>query len=52
MESLQQAPDVTSKNTIWKFQQKHKKLEDQKTAMKNKDADLDETEKEVKEVYT
>ena len=28
------------------------KLEEQKTAMKNKDGDMVETEKEVKEVYT
>ena len=28
------------------------KLEEQKTAMKNKDGELVETEKEVKEVYT
>ena len=36
-----------------KFQHKlKKKLEEQKTVMKNKDGKLVETEKEVKEVYT
>ena len=53
VESLQKAPDIISENTLWKFQQKQKnKLEEQKTAMKNKDGELVETEKEVKEVYT
>ena len=33
------------------FKQKNK-LKEQKTAMKNKDGELVETEKEVKEVYT
>ena len=53
VESLQKAPGIISENTFWKFQQKQKnKLEEQKTAMKNKDGELVETEKEVKEVYT
>ena len=53
VESLQKAPGIISENTFWKFQQKHKnKLEELKTAMKNKDGELVETEKEVKEVYT
>ena len=53
VESLQKAPGIISENTFWKFQQKQKnKLKEQKTAMKNKDGELVETEKEVKEVYT
>ena len=53
VDSLQKAPGITSENTFWKFQQKQKKkLEEQKTAVKYKDGDLVETEKEVKEVYT
>ena len=48
VESLQKAPGIISENTFWKFQ----KIEEQKTAMKNKDGELVETEKEVKEVYT
>ena len=46
---------ITSENTFLKFQKKKitlKKLGKQNTAMKNKDCDLVETEKEVKEVYT
>ena len=50
VESLQKAPSITSENTFCKFQQK--KLEEQRTAMKNKDGDQVETEKEVKEGYT
>ena len=53
VESLQKAPGIISENTFCKFQQKQKnKLKEQKTAMKNKDGELVETEKEVKEVYT
>ena len=53
VESLQKAPGIINENTFWKFQQKQKnKLEEQKTAMKNKDGELVETEKEVKDVYT
>ena len=53
VESLQKAPGTTNENTFWIFQLKQKKeLEEQKTAMKNKDGDLVETEREVKEVYT
>ena len=53
VESLQKAPGIISENTFWKFQQKQKnKLKEQKTAMKNKDGELVETEKELKEVYT
>ena len=51
VESLQKAPGIISENTFWKFQQK-KILEEQKTAMKNKDGELVETEKELKDVYT
>ena len=50
---LVKTPGIISENPIWKFQQKQKnKLKEQKTAMKNKDGELVETEKEVKEVYT
>ena len=54
VESLQKAPGIIRENTFWKFQQKKQKnkLKEQKTAMKNKDGELVETEKEVKEVYT
>ena len=53
VDSLQKAPDIISENTFWKFQQKQKnKLKEQNTAMKNKDGERVETEKEVKEVYT
>ena len=53
VESLQNALGIISENTFWKFQQKQKKkLEVQKTAMKNKDGELVETEKEVKDIYT
>ena len=53
VESLQKSPGIISENTFTKFQQKQKnKLKEQKTAMKNKDGELVETEKEVKEVYT
>ena len=53
VESLQKAPGIINENTFCKFQQKQKnKLKEQKTAMKNKDGELVETEKEVKEVYT
>ena len=54
VEALQKAPGIISENTFWKFQQQKQKnkLKEQKTAMKNKDGELVETEKEVKEVYT
>ena len=53
VESLQNAPGNISENTFWKFHQKQKnKLKEQKIAMQNKDGELVETEKEVKEVYT
>ena len=44
VEPLQKVPSIISENTFWKFQQKK--------TMKNKDGELIETEKEVKEVYT
>ena len=48
VESIQKAPGIISENTFWKFQQKQKnKLKEQKTAIKNKDGELVETEKEV-----
>ena len=41
VESLQKAPGITSENTFWKLLQKQtKKLEEQKTAIKNKDGEL------------
>ena len=54
VESLQKAPALQVKihcgNKTTKKQKN--KLKEQKTAMKNKDGELVETEKEVKEVYT
>ena len=51
--SLQKAHVIISENTFWKFQQKQKKnLKGEKTAKKNKDGELVETEREVKELYT
>ena len=53
VESLLKVPGIINENTFWKFQQKQEnKLKEQKTAMKNKDGELVETEKAVKEVYT
>ena len=50
VKSLQKAPGIISENTFWKFQQQTNLLDELKTAMKIKDGELVETEKEVKEV--
>ena len=50
VESLQKTPGITNENTPWK--KKYTNLiEEQKRAVKNKDGDLVETEKKVKEEY-
>ena len=54
VESLQKAPGITRENTFGKFQLKKTEKETRRAehSNANKDGDLLETEKEVKEVYT